>query len=490
MKRLMLASTYAAETLVAAELTKEIDETQREVVFTMGAVGESRSKETGNHVKRVAEYSKLLALGYGLSEKESELLKQASPMHDIGKVAIADSILNKPGRFNASEREIMNSHAELGYNMIKDSQRPLLKAASIVAYEHHEKWNGTGYPQGLSGEDIHLYGRITAIADVFDALGSDRVYKKAWSDEKILNLFKEEKGKHFDPKLVDIFFNKLEEIFKIRDTFKDKYKEQKVDIDSIHEIKVLGAYGSRARGYGTSSFLLNESNVIDAGNLLVGLEEKNINIEHIWLTHAHLDHITDIAYVIDVYFDSIYKTIYIHALPETIKAIKKHFLNDVIWPDFSKINLINGNGKCIEYIEIELDKKYEISKIETIKPFKTYHTVDSCGYIYKKNQKSILITADTVKLKNVIDILNNNKSITSAVFECSFPSKMQKLALSSQHLTPKMISRMLEDLKREDIKIYINHIKPLYLDKITKELNEYCTKWKPEILKDNEIIKF
>lgn len=196
MERLMLASTYAAETLVSAKLTQEIEDTQKEVIFTMGSVGESRSKETGNHVKRVAEYSKILALAYGLNDKEAELLKQVSPMHDIGKVAIPDSILNKPGRFNAQERIIMDTHASLGFEMLKNSDRPLLKAASIVAYEHHEKWNGSGYPNRLKGENIHIYGRITALADVFDALGSDRCYKKAWDDERIFNLFKEERGEH------------------------------------------------------------------------------------------------------------------------------------------------------------------------------------------------------------------------------------------------------------------------------------------------------
>jgi response regulator RpfG family c-di-GMP phosphodiesterase len=205
------------------KLNQEIEKTQKEVVFTMGAIGESRSKETGNHVKRVAEYSKLLALYSGLNEKEAEMLKQASPMHDIGKVAIPDAILNKPGRFDEAEREIMNTHAALGYEMLKHSNRPLLKTAAIVANEHHEKWDGSGYPKGLSGEDIHIYGRITALADVFDALGSDRVYKQAWNDEKIFNLFKEERAKHFDPKLVDIFFEHLDEFLKIRETFKDKF---------------------------------------------------------------------------------------------------------------------------------------------------------------------------------------------------------------------------------------------------------------------------
>ncbi|MCD6258456.1 MAG: HD domain-containing protein [Helicobacteraceae bacterium] len=202
-------------------LSDEIQETQREVVFTMGAIGESRSKETGNHVKRVAEYSKLLALHYGLDPEDAELLKQASPMHDIGKVAIPDAILNKPGRFNNEEREIMDTHAQLGYEMLKHSSRPLLKMAATIAYEHHEKWDGTGYPNKLVGENISIYGRITALADVFDALGSDRVYKKAWDLERILELFKEERGKHFDPQLIDIFLENLEQFLEIRDRFQN-----------------------------------------------------------------------------------------------------------------------------------------------------------------------------------------------------------------------------------------------------------------------------
>lgn len=202
-------------------LQDEIAETQREVIFRMGSIGETRSKETGNHVKRVAEYSKLLALHSGLDEDEAELIKQASPMHDIGKVGIPDAILNKPGKLDAEEWIIMQTHAQIGYDMLADSPRPLLKAAAIVAYEHHEKYDGSGYPQGLSGENIHIYGRITALADVFDALGSERCYKKAWDEEKIFKFFKDEKGKHFDPKLVDIFFDNLDEFLFIRDKFID-----------------------------------------------------------------------------------------------------------------------------------------------------------------------------------------------------------------------------------------------------------------------------
>ena len=202
-------------------LNKEIIETQKEVVFRMGAIGEARSKETGMHVKRVAEYSKLFALCLGIPESKAEILKQASPMHDIGKVAIPDNILNKPGKLTDDEFIIMKTHAQLGYDMLKNSTRAILKVAAIVAHDHHEKWDGSGYPRGLKGKDAHIYGRITAVADVFDALGSNRVYKQAWDDEKIFNLFKEERGKHFDPEIVDILFEHMDDILKIRDTYKD-----------------------------------------------------------------------------------------------------------------------------------------------------------------------------------------------------------------------------------------------------------------------------
>ena len=201
-------------------LNQEIKDTQKEVVMTMGAIGETRSKETGNHVKRVAEYSRILALNYGLDEEESEMLKEVSPMHDIGKIAIPDSILNKDDKLTKEERIVMDTHAFLGYKMLNNSNRPLFKMAATVAYEHHEKYDGTGYPRGLKGDEISIYGRITALADVFDALGSARIYKPAWEDEKIFSMFKDESGKHFDPKLVDIFFNNLDQFLEVRDKFK------------------------------------------------------------------------------------------------------------------------------------------------------------------------------------------------------------------------------------------------------------------------------
>ncbi|MDX1295830.1 MAG: HD domain-containing phosphohydrolase, partial [Sulfurimonadaceae bacterium] len=143
------------------------------------------------------------------------------PMHDIGKVAIPDSILLKPGKLDDDEWEIMQRHAVYGYEIFKISQRPLLQAVATISHEHHEKWDGSGYPRGLKGEDIHIFGRITAIADVFDALASDRVYKKAWSFEKTVEFLKEQRGLHFDPKLVDLFLQHLDEIKTIWETLKD-----------------------------------------------------------------------------------------------------------------------------------------------------------------------------------------------------------------------------------------------------------------------------
>ena len=202
-------------------LNKEILTTQKEIIFKMGAIGEARSQETGQHVKRVAKYSKLFAFYYGLDSEEIKIIELASPMHDIGKVAIADSILNKRGKLTKEEFELIKSHSQLGYDMLKGSTRTILKTAAIIAYEHHEKYDGTGYPRGLKGEGIHIYGRITAIADVFDALGSERIYKDAWDDAKIFEFFVEQRGKHFDPKLVDIFFDNLSTFLAIRNKFKD-----------------------------------------------------------------------------------------------------------------------------------------------------------------------------------------------------------------------------------------------------------------------------
>jgi HD-GYP domain-containing protein (c-di-GMP phosphodiesterase class II) len=217
MEYLTLAASYSGKSLESIMLHEEIIETQKEIILAMGKIGEGRSKETGNHVKRVAQYSYILAIGLGMSEWEAEMLRSASPMHDIGKVAIPDSVLNKPGKLTEEEFEQMKQHADIGYEFLRNSKRQLLQAAAIVAWQHHEKWDGSGYPRGLKGEDIHLYGRITALADVFDALGSSRVYKPAWKLDRILELIEAERGRHFDPMVVDVFFKELPSILEVRD---------------------------------------------------------------------------------------------------------------------------------------------------------------------------------------------------------------------------------------------------------------------------------
>ncbi|MFE8699837.1 DUF3369 domain-containing protein [Cytobacillus sp. FJAT-54145] len=220
-----LIEIYGANVSIAFEnlyLNKEVELSQREVIFTLGEIAETRSKETGYHVKRVAEYSKLLAMISGIPEEEAEMIRLASPMHDVGKIAISDDFLNKPGKLTYEEYEVMKTHAVIGYDMLKHSKRSIMKTAAIIALQHHEKYNGLGYPHGLKGEEIHIYGRITAIADVFDALGSDRVYKKAWEMERILTLFKEERGEHFDPHLVDLFLKHIDQFIAIKETYQDE----------------------------------------------------------------------------------------------------------------------------------------------------------------------------------------------------------------------------------------------------------------------------
>ncbi|MFH0709683.1 MAG: HD domain-containing phosphohydrolase [Pseudomonadota bacterium] len=203
------------------DINDEIWQTQHEMLSLLGEVGETRSQETGNHVRRVAKYSKLLGELYGLDEEQIRLVYSAAPMHDIGKIGIADAILLKPGKLDFNEYEVMKTHSSIGYDILKHSTRPLLQAAAIIALEHHEKWDGSGYPNAVSGDKIHIYGRIIALADVFDALSCERVYKKAWPIEKIIELVVSERGCHFDPTLVDLFMDNIEKFTEIAFKYKD-----------------------------------------------------------------------------------------------------------------------------------------------------------------------------------------------------------------------------------------------------------------------------
>jgi response regulator RpfG family c-di-GMP phosphodiesterase len=222
LKTLSIVANHAAAALENVRLIREIEEGRREILFTLGEIVETRSRETGFHVKRVAEYCKLLGSKLGLSAAESEILRLAAPLHDVGKVGIPDAVLNKPGKLTPEEFDVIKTHSQLGYDMLKVAKDRVLQSAAVIALQHHEKWNGKGYPRGLRGKEIHIYGRITGLADVFDALGVERVYKPAWPLEKILALFREERGEHFDPEITDCFFDHLKEVLEIRDAFPEQ----------------------------------------------------------------------------------------------------------------------------------------------------------------------------------------------------------------------------------------------------------------------------
>lgn len=220
-----LFTTTAAAAFETLHLNKEIEATQKEIIDTLGEMVECRFREMGNHVKRVSEYAQLLALKHGLDAKEAEILKFAAPMHDIGKIGIPDDILKKPGRLTFDEFEVMKQHTSIGYNILKNSEREILKAGAIIALQHHERWDGQGYPRGLKREEIHILGRITRLVDVFDALSNKRVYKDAWPLERILRYFREESGKQFDPTLVDLFIENLDAFIAIKEQYPDEAKQ-------------------------------------------------------------------------------------------------------------------------------------------------------------------------------------------------------------------------------------------------------------------------
>jgi len=202
-------------------LSDEIESTQRDIIYMLVEAIESRSHETGQHVRRVAEYCLLIADGLGLSQHEIDILRIAAPLHDFGKIGIPDSILHKPGKLNDKEWAIMKTHAEIGQEMLGRSSREILIAASKLAGQHHERWDGTGYPKGLSGEDIHIFGRIGAVADVFDALGTKHCYKDAWPTDKIVDYFKQQSGQQFEPSIVEWVLNNLDKMNNVRESFPD-----------------------------------------------------------------------------------------------------------------------------------------------------------------------------------------------------------------------------------------------------------------------------
>lgn len=204
----------------------ELRESRLHIVQCLGLAAEYKDNETGMHVIRMSHYSKILALAAGLSDADADELLHAAPMHDIGKIGIPDRILQKQGKLDDEEWRVMRQHVQIGADIIGVHERGLLKTARLVALTHHEKWDGSGYPKGLKEEDIPLEGRIVAIADVFDALTSVRPYKRAWSEDEAVELLVREKGKHFDPRLVDLFLAQLPAIREVRLRWPDVEKDK------------------------------------------------------------------------------------------------------------------------------------------------------------------------------------------------------------------------------------------------------------------------
>lgn len=217
-----LINIYSINVAVAFDniyLNQEIENNHRELIFTLGEIVEQRSFETGRHVKRVSEYVGVLASLYGLSDSEVRLIQVASAVHDVGKVAIPDVILNKAARLDDREFNAMKEHTSIGSAMFNFSRRDLFRAAAVIALQHHEHWDGSGYPAGISGEQIHLYARITAIADVFDALTNNRVYRTAWATQDAVDYIKQNAGSQFDPSLVQLFAGNIERFLEIQVSF-------------------------------------------------------------------------------------------------------------------------------------------------------------------------------------------------------------------------------------------------------------------------------
>jgi putative two-component system response regulator len=212
-------AAWLAEEVASA--TAIIAAREKEAILRLSRAAEYRDPETGMHLLRMSNYTRIVAAGLGLPVAEQKQLMAAAPMHDVGKVGTPDHILLKPGRLTPEEFEIMKQHATIGYEILRDSVSTLLQNAAVVALTHHEKFDGSGYPRGLAGEAIPLYGRIVAVADVFDALTSERPYKKAWTLDAAVAFLKEGAGSHFDPACVEAFLANWDEVVEIRGCYSD-----------------------------------------------------------------------------------------------------------------------------------------------------------------------------------------------------------------------------------------------------------------------------
>ncbi|MGB0990749.1 MAG: MBL fold metallo-hydrolase, partial [Halarcobacter sp.] len=248
----------------------------------------------------------------------------------------------------------------------------------------------------------------------------------------------------------------------------------------MNYLKILGASGSKTKLKGTTSFQVFKSIVVDAGNVINSLSDETLLINHIFITHSHSDHITDLPFIIESFYEKREETLKVYGSKETLNSLKEHTFNDKIWPDFTKINLLNSDKKALEFIEIHEDETIKIENYE-ITAIKANHIAGAYGYqIIKDDDTGYLISGDTYSNPKMWEIINNNTKIKCLIVECSFPSYLEQLAQTSMHLTPKLLKEDLKNLKRDDVQIFLYHIKPSYFEKMVEEINEY------EILKNGE----
>jgi len=234
-------------------------------------------------------------------------------------------------------------------------------------------------------------------------------------------------------------------------------------------IKILGAYGGKSTNMQLTSLQLSKEVVLDAGNILEGLGNGIKNVNHVFITHSHLDHINDIGFLIDATFETRKIPLKIYARRKTLDDIHKYILNWDIWPDFTAINLIGTTTPSVELIEIKLHEVVEVDGCK-IKAIENNHTPSSNGYVIEKGKSAILFSSDTYCCDSIWEEVNENKKITAVIIDVSFPSRMAQLAFDSKHLTPKLLIEELKKLKRDDVSIYVNHIKPAYKVELLKEI--------------------
>lgn len=257
----------------------------------------------------------------------------------------------------------------------------------------------------------------------------------------------------------------------------------------MNYIKVLGASGSKSKNLGTTSFQISKEIIIDAGNVINTLGDKAQFINHVFLTHSHSDHITDLPFILDSFFEQRLESLTIYASKETINSLKNHTFNNEIWPDFSRINLVNSNKKSLIFHEMSINEELQILNYK-IKAIHAEHILGALGFVIEKNNlDGYLISGDTYLNESMIEEINNNPKIKLLVCECSFPDRLDKLAFDSKHLTPQLLAKQLEKIKRDNIQVFIYHIKHLYYDEMEKEIKSYnILKYGGKILEEGDVI--